>query len=129
MTQIRGIALSSFNLSKERRGHLSDSKLNSTRRLTESLKKSFQSHSKRAGPSAEGRGNSSPKRLRAGPVEDDVIVIEDSGEVSSPSKSVAQHDSSGHGAKTEIEAAAGDMKTLDPKKVLQLFRLNQKKLA
>lgn len=129
MTQIRGIVLSSFNLSKERSGHHSDSKLNTTRRLTESLKKPFQSHSKRAGPSAEGRGNNSPKRLRAGPVEDDVIVIEDSGEVSSPSKSVSQHDRSGHGAKAEIEAAAGNEKTLDPKKVLQLFRVNQKRLA
>lgn len=129
MTQIRDIALSSFNLPKERRGHLSNSKLSTTRRLTKSLKKPFQPHSKRAGPSAEGRRDSSPKRSRTGLAEDDVIVIDDSEEVSSPSKSVSQHDSSGHGVKTKIEAAPGDEKTLDPKKVLQLFRLNQKKLG
>jgi hypothetical protein len=127
MTQIRDIALSSF-LSKERRGHLSNSKLSTTRRLTESLKKPFQPHSKRADPSAEGRVDSFPKRLRTGPVGDDVIVIEDSGVVSSPPKSVSQHDSCGHGVMTEIEAV-GDEKKLDLKNVLKLFRVDQKKLA
>lgn len=127
MTPIRGVALSSF-LSKEQRGQPGNSKLSTTRRLKESLKKPFQPHSKRAGPSAEGRVDGSPKRPRTGPIGDDVIVIEDSGVVSSPSKSVSQHDSCGHGVMTEIEAA-GDEKTLDPKNVLKLFRIDQKKLA
>src|SRR5258708_35082285 len=79
MTQleIRRTALSSLNLFKQRAGHVSDSKHDPTRRLAESLKKPFLPHSKRAGPSAEGREVSSPKRLRTGPVGDVVVATED----------------------------------------------------
>ena len=131
MAKIRDIVLSSFNLSKQRRSHLGDKKLSTTRRLTESMKKPFQPRSERAGPSAEGRGESPPKRRRTSPVEDDVIIIEDSGVVSSPSKPVSQRNNSGHGAMTEFEAekVARDERALDPKKVLRLFRVGQKNLA
>jgi hypothetical protein len=81
-------------------GHVSDSKHSSTGRLlAESLKKPFQARSKRAGPSAEGQGDSPPKRLRAGPIEDAVVAPED------------------------------NEKTLDIKKVLRIFRVDQKRLA
>jgi len=105
MTQldIRRTALSSLNLSKQRTGHVSDSKHNttSTGHLAESLKKPFQTRSKRAGPSAEGQeGDSSPKRLRTGPIgDDDVVTMED------------------------------NEKTLDIRKVLKIFRVDQKRLA
>lgn len=102
MTQldIRRTALSSLNLSKQRTGYVSDSKHSSTGRLAESLKKPFQTHSKRAGPSAGGHeGDSSPKRLRTDPVGDDVVAMED-------------HET-----------------TLDIRKVLKIFRVDQKKLA
>jgi hypothetical protein len=102
MTQldIRHTALSSLNLSKLRTDHVSDSKHSSTGRLfAESLKKPFQARSKRAGPSAEGQGDSSPKRLRTGPIGDDVVATED------------------------------NEKTLDIRKVLKIFRVDQKRLA
>jgi hypothetical protein len=101
MTQldIRRTALSSLDLSKQRTGQVSDSKHSSTGRLAESLKKPFQAHSKRAGPSAEGQGDSSPKRLRTGPVGDFVVATED------------------------------NEKTLDIRKVLKIFRVDQKRLA
>jgi hypothetical protein len=100
MTQldIRRTALSSLNLSEQRTGHVSDSKHGSTRRLAKSLKP-FQTRSKRAGPSAEGQGDGSPKRLRTGPIGDDVLATED------------------------------NEKTLDIRKVLKIFRVDQKRLA
>jgi hypothetical protein len=77
--------------------------------------------------------DSSPKRQRTGSIGDDVIVVEDSDPevVPGPSKSVSQRDNSGHGVMTEIEAekVGGDERTLDPRKVLKLFRVDQKKLA
>ena len=101
MTQldIRRTALPSLNLSKQRMDHVSDSKHNSTGRLAESLKKPFETRSKRAGPSAEGQRDSSPKRLRTGSIGDDVITTED------------------------------NEKTLDIRKVLKIFRVDQKRLA
>jgi len=101
MTQldIRRIALSSLNLSKQRTGHVNDSQLSSTGHPTESLKKPFESRSKRPGPSAEGQGNSSPKRLRTDPIGDVVVATED------------------------------NEKTLDIRKVLKIFRVDQKRLA
>jgi len=101
MTQleIRRTALSPLNASKERRDRLGDNRHSTTQRIAESLKRPFQPGNKRAGPSAEGREDSSPKRLRTGPIGDDVFVIED------------------------------DEKTLDVKKVLKIFRIDQKKLA
>jgi len=101
MTQldIRRTALSSLNLSKQRTGHVNDGR-HSTGRLAESLKKPFQTcSSKRAGPSAEGQGDSSPKRLRTGPIGDDDVATED------------------------------NEKTLDIRKVLKIFRVDQKRLA
>ena len=101
MTQldIRRTALSSFDLSKQRAGHVSDSEHSSTGRLAESLKKPLQTHSKRLGPSAERQGDSSPKRPRTGPIEDSVVAKED------------------------------NEKTLDIRKVLRIFRVDQKRLA
>jgi hypothetical protein len=98
MTQldIRPTALSSFN---QQTGHVSDCKHSSTERLVESLKKPFQTRSKRAGPPAEGQGDSSPKRLRTGPSGDNAVTTED------------------------------NEKTLDIRKVLKIFRVDQKKLA
>ena len=95
MTQldIRRTALSFFD---QRTGHVSDSKHGSTGRLAESLKMPFKTLSKRAGPSAEGRGDTSPKRLRTG---DDAVATGDS------------------------------EKTLDIRKVLKIFRVDQKRLA
>jgi len=101
MTQleIRRTALSSLIASKERKDHLGDNKHRTTLRLAESLKKPFQSGDKRAGPSTEGREDSSPKRLRTGSVGDDVFATGD------------------------------NEKTLDVKKVLKIFRVDRKKLA
>lgn len=101
MTQhgIRRTALSSLNWSKQGTALASDSKHNNTGHLVGFLKKPFQAHGKRAGPSAEGQGDSPPKRLRTGPVGDDVVTTED----------------------TE--------KRLDIKKALKIFRVDQKKLA
>jgi hypothetical protein len=101
MTQleIRRTALSSLNLSKQGAGPISDSKHNTTQRVAESLKKPFQPHSKRAGPSAEGREVSSPKRLRTGPIRDFVVATEDNERI------------------------------LDHRKVLKIFRVDRKKLA
>jgi hypothetical protein len=101
MTQldIRRTALSSLNLSKPQTGHVSDSKHNSTGRLAESLKKPFQVGNKRAGPSAEGQGDSSPKRIRTGAIGDDVVATQD------------------------------NEKPLDVRKVLKIFRVDQKRLA
>ena len=101
MTQldIRHTALSSLNLSKQRTDRVSDGNHGSTAHLTDYLKKPFQTRSKRAGPSAEGQGDSSPKRLRTDPIGDDVVAMED------------------------------NEKTLDIRKVLQIFRVNQKRLA
>jgi Peptidase family C78 len=101
MTQldIRRTALSSLCLSKQRTGHVSDSNHSSTGRLAESLKNPFQTRTKRAGPSAEGQGDSSPKRLRTDPIGDDVLATED------------------------------NEKTLDIRKVLKIFRVDQKRLA
>jgi hypothetical protein len=101
MTQldIRHTALSSLNLSKQRTGLASDSKYSSsTGRLAESLKNPFQTHSKRAGPSAEGQKDSSPKRQRTGCIGDDGV-------------------------------AEDNEKTLDIRKALKIFRVDQKKLA
>ena len=99
MTQldIRRTALSSLNLSKPQTGYVSDSKHNSTGRLAESPKKPFQVGNKRAGPSAEGQGDSSPKRIRTGAI--DVVGTED------------------------------NEKPLDIRKVLKIFRVDQKRLA
>lgn len=102
MTQhdIRRTALSSLNLSKQRTGQVSDNKHNGTGLFSESLKKPFQTRTtKRAGPSVEGQRDSSPKRLRTCPIQDDLLATED-GE-----------------------------KTLDTRKVLKIFRVDQKRLA
>lgn len=100
MTQhnIRRTALSSLNLPKQQTGLASDGK-HRTGRLAESLKKPFQTCSKRTSPSAERQGDSSPKRLRTGPIGDDVVATED------------------------------NEKTLDIRKALKIFRIDQKRLA
>jgi len=92
-----------------------------------------QSHNKRAGPSADGGQGGSPKRLRAGSIGDDVIVIEASSTAAGPSGSLPEHDSRGSGVMAERKAEevgnGRDERVLDPKKVLKLFRVDQKKLA
>lgn len=102
MTQlgIRRTALSSLDLFKQRTGLVSDSKHSSTGCLADSLKKPFQTCSgKRAGPSAEEQQDSSPKRLRTGPIGDVVVATQD------------------------------NENTLDVRKALKIFRVDQKRLA
>jgi hypothetical protein len=74
--------------------------------------------------------DSSPKRLRTGPIGNDVIVIEDSDSevVSGPLKSVSQKERGGM-TEDEAEKVGRDERTLDPRNVLKLFRVDQKKLA
>lgn len=136
MTQIRNIALSSFNPSSQRGTRPTESKHSSPRRhLVDSLKIPLQSHNKRAGPSADGERIGSPKRLRAGSIGEDVIVVEASSATASPSRSPPKHHDRGHRAMTEREVDSEkvskdkDERTLDPRKVLKLFRIDQKKLA
>lgn len=130
MKQIRGIALSSFNSSKQQGAHPGNNKPSTSRNSAESPKKALESRNKHAGPLAGGRGDGSPKRLRAGSI-GDVIIIEDSRAVEGPSKYVSEHHNSAHGAiaEGETEKSGRDERTLDPKKVLKLFRVDQKKLA
>jgi len=102
MTQldIRRTALSSLNLFKQRTCLVGDSKHSGTERLAETLTRPFQTHSsKRAGPSAEGQRDSSLKRLRTSPIGDHVLATED------------------------------NEKTLDIRKALKIFRVDQKRLA
>ncbi len=131
MTKIRDTALSSFNSSNQRGTHPSDSKHSSARhRLANSPKNAHQSSNKRAGPSPAG---GSPKRLRAGSIEEDVIFIEDSRAAASSSKSLPEHHNIGHRVTAEKEAERAGKheseKMLEPKKVLGLFRVNRTKLA
>jgi hypothetical protein len=71
--------------------------------------------------------------LRAGSIGDDVIVIEASSAAAGPSGSLPEHDNRGNRVMAERKAEeAGngrDERVLDPKKVLKLFRVDQKKLA
>ncbi|KAH9998137.1 peptidase family C78-domain-containing protein [Russula compacta] len=127
MKQIRGVALSSFNSSKQHGDHPDNNKHSTSRPSAESPKKALESRNKRAGPSAGGRGDGSPKRLRAGSI-GDVIIIEDPRAVEGPSNYVSEHHN-GVMAEEETEKLGGDERTLDPKKVLKLFRVDQKKLA
>jgi hypothetical protein len=134
MTQIRNIALSSFNPSSQRGTRPTESTHTSPRRhLVDSLKIPLQFRNKRAGPSADGGRSGSPKRLRAGSIGEDVIVIEASSATASPSP--PKHHNREHRAMTEREADSEkvskdkDESTLDPRKVLKLFRVDQKKLA
>jgi hypothetical protein len=70
--------------------------------------------------------------LRAGSIGDDVIVIEASS-AAGPSGSLPEHDNRGNRVMAERKAEevdnGRDEGVLDPKKVLKLFRVDQKKLA
>jgi len=124
MTQIRSVALSSFNLSKHR--DPSNSKPSTARHVAGSPKKSLQSRSKCAGPSAR-RMESPPKRLRAGSIGDDVIIVEDPRAMA---EVVPEPYRNGRGVMGEREPEVGqDEKALDPKRVLRLFRVDHKRLA
>jgi len=135
MTPIRDTALSSFNSCNQRGNHPSDSKHGSTaqHRFTVAPKSPLHPRSKRAGPSTSpgGRRHGSPKRLRASPVGEDVIVIDDSRaspgpppkSPPKPNRTMAER---GAGEKA---GKGGDDGMLDPRKVLRLFRVDQKKLA
>ena len=134
MTQIRDIALSSFNSSNQRGTRPANSKHSSPRRrLAGSLKSPLQSRNKRAGPSADKVRGASPKRLRAGSIGEDVIVVEASSAVAGPSKPLPKHHNRRHramaGRETEKVGESRDERTLDPRKVLKLFRVDRKKLA
>lgn len=136
MTQIRNIALSSFNPSSQRGTRPTDSKHSSPRRhLADPLRSPLQSHNKRAGPSADGERSGSPKRLRTGSIGEDVIIVEASGATACPSRSPPEHHKRGHRAMAERETDSEkvgkgkDERTLDPRKVLKLFRVDQKKLV
>jgi len=74
--------------------------------------------------------------LRAGSVGEDVIVIDDSRESPSPSPKSLPKLHKSEQNRTMVERGAGekvskggDDGTLDPRKVLGLFRVDQKKLA
>jgi len=124
MTQIRSVALSSFNLSKHR--DPSNSKPSTARHVAGSPKKSLQSRSKCAGPSAR-RMESPPKRLRAGSIGDDVIIVEDPRAMA---EVVPEPYRNGRGVMGEREPEVGqDEKALDPKRALRLFRVDHKRLA
>lgn len=122
MTQIRSVALSSFNLSKSREP--SNSKSSTARHVARSPKKPFQSRSRCAGPSAR-RMDSPPKRLRAGSIGDDVIVVEDPSAMAEVLPEPYRN-----GVMDERETEVGrDEKALDHKRVLRLFRVDHKRLA
>ncbi|KAI0256488.1 peptidase family C78-domain-containing protein [Lactifluus subvellereus] len=133
MAHIRDIALFSFNLSRGREAHPDRSKPSTPRRLVESLEKLSHSRNKRiVGPSAGEPKHSPTKRLRAGShTGDDVIILEDSEPEGSAPKAMRDRDNSDRGRVTNWVRmrAGGDEKALDPKKVLTLFRVNQKRLA
>jgi hypothetical protein len=131
MAPIRDIALASFNASNGRGGnHPSDGKHSTARRLADSLKNPHQSRNKRAGPSTDGRPGDSPKRLRAGSIGEDVIVIDkDSRAAAGPSKPLTEDHDSVKRETENVMSTGGDEKMFDPRKVLKLFRVDQKKLA
>jgi hypothetical protein len=116
MAQIRDVALS-FN----QRAQPTGSK-------HKALNSPLHTRNKRAGPSSDRRQGGSPKRLRAGSIGEDVIVIEDSN-AASPSKSLHQHHNDKVIAEKEAKVGKGrEERTLDPR-MLKLFRVDQKKLA
>ena len=142
MAPIRDIALSSFNSCNQRENPPSDSKHGTTarHRLAETLKSPLHSRNKRAGPltsPGERRHEGSPKRLRAGSVGEDVIVIDDPRASPSPSSKSPPKLHKGEQNRTmmvergasEKASKGADDGTLDPRKVLRLFRVDQKKLA
>ncbi|KAH9966445.1 peptidase family C78-domain-containing protein [Russula dissimulans] len=138
MMGIRREALSSFRLRNRRAAQPSDGTPSTSRRPAESPKKPLRFRNKRGGPMAAGKGESPPKRLRAGSAGDDVIVIEDSSAEAEggPSNAVPEHGGSGDGVMVEGEEREEqemgedeDIDMSDPRKVLKLFRVRPKTLA
>jgi len=131
MTQLRGKALSSYNLSRQRGVHPSESKCSTGQPILQSLKEPFRSHKKRhaATPGGHRHRDGSAKRRCASP--DNVIVIEDS----EPEEGASNVDPQRHDSRQRTEVDKGRARTgesgkaLDPKKVLKLFRVDEKKLA
>lgn len=81
MTQLRSMALASYNLSRQRGVRTDESKYGTRQHIVQSLKESFRSHEKRRAPTPGGHrpGDDSAKRPRASHLGDDnVIVLEDS---------------------------------------------------
>lgn len=73
------------------------------------------------------RMDSPPKRLRAGSIGDDVIVVEDPRAMA---EVVPEPYRNGREVMGERETKVGrDEKALDPKRVLRLFRVDHKRLA
>jgi hypothetical protein len=128
MARIRDIALSSYNLSRGREAHLDKSKPSMSRRLAESVEKLSQSRNKRPidSSAAEPR-HSSTKRMQDSSLGDDhdVIILEDLPEGSAPTAI------RNRGTMTDrVRISTGENeKAITPKKVLRLFRVNEKKLA
>jgi hypothetical protein len=135
MTPIRNIALSSFNSSNQRRAHPTDGKHNSPRRrLADSVKSSspLQSRNKRAGPSADG--GEVVLRSDCGLVPSETTLSPScSSAAAGPSGSLPEHDNHGYSVMAERKAEevgnGRDERVLDTKKLLTLFRVDQKKLA
>ncbi|KAH9030674.1 DUF1671-domain-containing protein, partial [Lactarius pseudohatsudake] len=131
MRQLRDVALSSYNLSRKRDVRPNESKYSTARHVVQSLKEPFRSHKKRATPGGRRHGDSSAKRPHSSPLGDDnVIVIEDSEPEEGASTKVGPQS---HDSRTKVEKwlvkTGENIKVLDTKKTLNLFRVDEKKLA
>lgn len=134
MKQLRGMALSSYNLSRRRDVQPDEKKYSTVQHIVQSLKEPFRSHKKRHAPTPGGHrhGDGSAKRLRASPLEDDnVIVIEDP----DPEEGASKVEPQRHDSRRRTKVDKGRVRTgetgevSDPKKILKSFRVDEKKLA
>jgi len=124
MTQLRDMALSSYNLSRQRDVQPDESK-HAAQHIVQSLKAhSWSDKNRHAG--VHRPGDTSARRPRASP-DNNVIVIEDS----EPEEGEPQrHDSRQQTQVNKARVGTGEVgKVLDPTKILKLFRVDEKKLA
>jgi hypothetical protein len=136
MTKLRDMALSCYyKLSTKRDIQPDESNHSSAHHIVQSLKEPFRSHKKRLAVTPDGNlhRDGSAKRPRADPIRDDnVIVIEDSEPEEGGSKVEPQQRHEGR-QRTKVDkgcAKTGESeKVLDSKKILKLFRVDEKKLA
>lgn len=136
MKQLRGMALSCYyKLSAKRTAQPDESKHRSAQQTVQSLKEPFRPHDKR--PAATPGGNlcedGSAKRPRTSSIrEDTVIVLEDSETEEGGSRVEPQRP---HDSRQRTQVDKGSERTgesgevLDSKKILKLFRVDEKKLA
>jgi hypothetical protein len=134
MTQLRGMALAAYNLSRQRDVQTDESKHSTGQRIVQSLKEPFRSDKKRhAGtPGGHRPGDNSAKRPRVRPHgDDDVIVVEDSEPEEGASKvEPRRHASPQRTQVNKVRVRTSEIgKVSDPKKILKLFRVDEKKLA